>query len=325
MKIPPVVNRILPFWIMGHAVMLFLIAMMSGVVKKNLQMFNVDLSDLSMTNSEMASLFTKRDTTVASLITAAADAYNSGSTDPDSLISAVFGDDNNITAADLGLANKYEIGLWGYCAISQNGSRSCSSAKFDWAKKAINMSLIDSLPDLTNDAIQVPKKLKDGLKTFTKVSMYTQACFVSAFLHLIAGMVMGLVNSFLKPLSRKIWIMGSMGIIMAPASGALMASILVNVTVSAVKDVSKDYGGSAKLSINFIGMVWSAIIFDIAACVIWIMRAHPADGKPRGSVDGEKLIHGASATQYQPVDHSGAMGSGATQNSQSYEPYSQRG
>ncbi|KKF96904.1 SUR7/PalI family protein [Ceratocystis platani] len=328
LNIPPVVHRILPYWLLAHAIMLFLIAMLSGVVKK-MQMFEVNLSDLTISNTELSDLFTKRD--VAPIIASVEEAYASGSTTASEIVSAVFGDDNNITASDLGLANKYEVGLWGYCAVSANGTRDCSSAKFDWAKDAIDMTRFDELASSTNGVAELPKDLKDALKLFSKFSMYCQAAFVSAFIHMIVGLGLGLFVSFVRPLSRKIWLMASMSIVMGATASALLASIVSGVVVGGFKDAAKDYGLKAKMNVNFLGMAWFGVFFAAGACAVWFMRAPAANGGTRASVDGEKLINGAGgpvagSTQYQPIDHNqGAMGSGAAQPNSSYEPYSHRG
>lgn len=169
-----------PFVLAAVSMVALLVAALSGVANKNMYMFQVNTTGLSVSPSDAVSILSRAvlddrdvstpvlDARAAPVARAPAPAPASvgfhdssvarasvGFHDPsllsgDSTVAggatdgasekATVGSSGNITAADLNLGNLYDIGLWNYCETQQNGTRVCTKAQFNWAEKTLNNS-----------------------------------------------------------------------------------------------------------------------------------------------------------------------------------------
>src|SRR5688500_16825352 len=101
----------IPFLCTVASLIALLVAGLAGVTDKSLYMFRINTTELEISPSLIGSILNKRDP--------------QNFHDPTNLINTgtKVATGNNVTAADLGLHDLYDIGLWGYCYTPQNGSR----------------------------------------------------------------------------------------------------------------------------------------------------------------------------------------------------------
>jgi hypothetical protein len=100
--------------------------------------------------------------------------------------------DTVITASTLGLGDKYQVTLWGYCRVDSNGDRNCTDPEWDWASKHFNTSVLDTLAEQTGLNITLPKELHDALDVFKPVTKWTQIGFVISIVALAVEFVIGI-------------------------------------------------------------------------------------------------------------------------------------
>merc|ERR1711939_497006 len=247
-----------PFGLTLASLVCILIVMLAGVTNKSLDMFEIKTANLSISSSSLENLIdlTKRAPVPGdslSALTVAGLSPNTG---------------DNITAADLGLADSYKVSLWNYCATTGSNTN-CTKAEFDWAASKLNTSTVEATASaLTGTTVSLPSELKTALKTFKTFSKWTEVVYIIAFFTCVAELFLGLFGFCSR---------------------------------------ARSYGVKGSLNTSFLATTWLAAAFSIGAGMFWMLTIcccaadHSGNSKrkSRGVDDHEKLIPTGA---YQRVD-----------------------
>ncbi len=262
-----------------------LIAMLSGVTNKNLDMFQADTANLSISSSSLENLanLAKREAHFSDLTTAALSGSVSSST--------------NITAADLGLADTYKVNMWNYC-YSSGKNTTCTKAKFNWAASALNTTAIEALATSTAGVnVTLPTEMKDSLKTFIVFSKWTEVVYIIAFIASVIELVLG-VFAICSRAGSCITSLASGFATTTIIAASIMATVQSSIVVAALKSTAKAYGVNASLNTSFLAVTWLAVAFSIAGGLFWMFTTcccaadhskSPRNRRSRGDYS-EKLI-----------------------------------
>ncbi|KAG5978858.1 hypothetical protein E4U55_005840 [Claviceps digitariae] len=271
----------LPLALTIASIVALLIATLSGVAHNQMWMFQLDMQNLSISPADAAHLAGKAGIHLRDIKT------------------------DNISAANLNLANVYEVNLWGYCSTGSDGQRQCTEAKFNWAATALNTSLIESVTSATGIKIELPDEIKTSLKTFRVVTKWTQVAFIVALVALGVQFVLGIFAMYSRAVSCLIWLMSSVtAILVGVAAG--MATAMATVVVGAVESSAKFYGVKGQVGSRFLATVWIATVFAIVSGFFWIFTicCCKPDRRQRNrnsvAADGEKLLPTGS---YRPISN----------------------
>jgi hypothetical protein len=323
----------LPLGLTIGSIVCLLIAMLAGITDKNLSMFEIKTQNLSISSSSLENLvdLATRDVSPIQLLSRDIDINELGG----DLLDAAKGagtaaiDGANITAKDLGLADYYKVSLWGYCSWT-GGKRTCTKAKFDWARTELNTSSLENIASDNGLKVKLPKEISSALKTFTIVSKWTQVVYIIAIIAAAVELVFGLFAICSRIGSCCTFIVSSIATT-AIMAASILATVQSSVVVGAVKSTARAYNVGGSINTSFLAITWLAVAFSMAAGLFWLftMCCCAADhkskksssskgagkkgfmgfGGKRGSRNGdtEKLIPTGS---YQRVgdDHSGYHG-----------------
>ena len=315
-----------------------LIAGLAGIADKGLYNFQVNVTDLSMSPLSVSAILDGKGFKAPTI-----DDLNLPEVKdidfPD--LGDVFkrqSQTNNITAKDLGLYNVYDVNIWNYCFIKEDGARECTKGAFDWAANELNITTgeINSLITASGLNVTLPKEITDAIKAFGTVSKWTQIVFVISYVALGLALLMGLFANFSRIFSCITWLISFVATIATGAAAAL-ATATSAIIVGAVEASTDVYGVEAKMNKRFLATVWIGAAFAIAAGLFWaftICCCKP-DHSSRGSrnstaSESEKFIQNGPGYQRLsgPGAYSGGYASqsyGAPQQQQAggaYEPYS---
>jgi hypothetical protein len=209
-----------------------------------------------------------------------------------------------ITASTLGLGDKYQVTLWGYCRVDSNGDRNCTDPEWDWASKHFNTSVLDTLAEQTGLNITLPKELHDALDVFKPVTKWTQIGFVISIVALAIEFVIGIFANCTRVISCLLWLWAGITTVIVIATAAL-ATVTASVVVGAIESVGHKYNADASVNTSFLATIWIGAAFSIAAGLFWIFTiccCKPEsrdDRKARKSYnDGEKLLPGSNRGGY---------------------------
>ncbi|KAI0468516.1 SUR7 protein [Xylaria cf. heliscus] len=239
-----------------------------------------------------------------------------------------------ITASELGLANKYDFTLWGYCITPQDGKKNCTKAEFDWASKELDLDWVERLTEVAGLNVTLPKELNDGLNAYKTITKWTQVVFIIAIVALGLELLVGLFTACSRAVSCVTWIISGF------ATAAIIATaVLLTVTgstvIGVVLAVSKHYGVKANLNTSFLAVLWLSVAFAIGAGLFWLFSicCCKPENRPHGKgtrhLDTEK--NGATGS-YAPLGDNrnsgyggynyGAPQRGGARSDLAYEPYS---
>jgi hypothetical protein len=329
----------LPFGLTIASLICILLTMTAGITSKDLDLFQVNASGLSISSSSLSNLenLLKRNTTHFSSLTVAALTGGSSSSSSSTI---------NITAADLGLADRYKVSLWNYC--SQTGSNTtCTKGKFNWASDALNVTAIEDLASTTSGQnVTLPKELRTSLKTFVTVNKWTEVVYLIALLTCVLELVVGIFGFCSRAASCVTYIVSGLSTI-SIIIASVMSTVLGAITVGSIDSTAKAYGVKASLNTSFLAITWLAAAFSIGGGLFWMFTIcccaadhhskSPKNRRSRGGEDAEKLIPSGA---YQRVDdtHYNGQQTGVyhnqgafavptpnvkpTHNNGAYEPYS---
>jgi hypothetical protein len=284
-----------PFGLTLASIVCILIAMLAGVTDKNLDMFEIKTQNLSISSSSLQNLaneITKRspEPHYSDLTTSA---LNSGSSAVDSAISG-----DNITAAELGLADLYKVSLWGYCSQTAGSKSNCTKAKFDWASSALNTTAIETLTSTTGVTVNFPKEIKGALKTYAVVSKWTEVVYIIAIITAAVELIFGLFGFCSRAGSCCTFILSGISTT-AIIAASIMATAQSSIVTGAVLSVSKAYGVKASLNTGFLAVTWLAVAFSIGAGLFWMFsicccandhHSNKRSNRRSKGDDSEKLI-----------------------------------
>lgn len=315
----------LPFALTVGSIIFLLVGALAGVADKSLYLFRLDVSDLSIDPASVDSIID-----------------NISSRDLHDRAAKT----TNITAADLGLAKVYDIGLWGYCYTDQKNKRHCTKAKFDWANDALNTSYIEHFGSAAGVEIDLPEEIENALKAFRHVTKWTEVAYIVAFIALAVEIVLGIFANCSTLVSCCTWIIAGIATTLVGCAAGL-STAMAAVVVGAVEASAKYYGVSGKINTTFLSVVWISFALALGASMFWVFTIccckpeHRSSNRKNRRSDGEKLL--PSGGGYAPLgnDHEMTSGNYYNQNQSksqygaprypsgarsdlAYEPYSHR-
>ncbi len=312
---------LVPFLLTLASLVAMLVAGLSGIADKSLYMFRVNVTDLQLSADTVTSILS-----------------GSGINIPNIDIPGVGrrqAKTSNITAADLGLNDLYDVNVWNYCYTAQNGTRECTKPKFDWATTALNTTTDTYNNMLTSTGLNVtlPKEITSAVKSFGTVSKWTQIVFIIAYVALGVELFFGLFANCSRAFSCVTFLVAGIATVAVGAAAGLATATSV-VVVGAVEASAKIYGVDAHFNTRFLATVWLGVAFALAAGLFWMFticccapdhssrhggRSRHADAEKYQRLGGE---HGAGgynagyAQQYPRQSYAQPQHAGA------YEPYS---
>ncbi|KAG9240681.1 SUR7 protein-like protein [Calycina marina] len=319
----------LPFGLTLASLLCIILTLLAGVTNKNLEMFDVNTENMSISSSDLqnlVNLVTKRDALPepdnlgAGALTSAA-------------LNNVLTSTTNFTASDFGLADSYKVYLWNYCSTA-NSSTTCTKAKFNWASSALNVTYLNerasaiSIAASGNNAT-LPDDITTALKAYIHVSKWTQIVYSIALLFSVLTLVTGLFGFCSRVGSCITYLMCGLATTTIIAASA-MATASSAIVVGAIQGTSSSYGITASIKTPFLSLTWFAVAFSIGAGLFWSFSICCCKAQHRSKGNNEKFVPSTyqplhdpnmsyqSQTQgvYNPQAHVPARGAG-------YEPYKQ--
>lgn len=338
----------LPLILCVAAIIALLYAVLAGVSHRNLNMFSVDVSNLTIDASDARDLIQGLDvsnlgdniedqikenlpdgtdledlksklpdgTTLDDLKDKLPDGSSlsdiGNSIDLDSLLNndkarrAVSArQEGAITASTLGLGDKYQVTLWGYCRVNSDGDRNCTDPEWDWASKHFNTTVLDTIADQTGLNISLPKELHDALDVFKPVTKWTQIGFAISLAALAVEFVIGTFALCTRVMSCLVWLWAGLTTTIVIATAAL-ATVTASVVVGAIESVGHKYNAKASVNTSFLATIWIGAAFSIAAGLFWIFTiccCKPESRQERKARkgfnnDNEKLLPGSNRGGY---------------------------
>lgn len=254
----------------------------------------------------------------------------------------------NLTAAQLGLANSYDISLWGFCYRENPGSdRICSNPTLDWATKEFNGTAknLNAIGTLENIKIGMPTEVQKGLDAFAALTKWTQIVLIIAYVLLGIELLLGLFTSCSRVMSCLTWVVAGLAAT-AVCAAAAMATAMSAAVVGAIEGSQKVYGMRAGFNTRFLVAMWIAAALAIGAAMFWVFticccapekRPHRrAGGGGGGHSEKGGSYKGPYAPLHDPENDGGAYNRNSHQMSQygagprqtsgrsdlAYEPYS---
>ncbi|KAK1841798.1 integral membrane protein [Colletotrichum chrysophilum] len=325
----------LPFILTVGSLIFLMVAALGGVSNKDLYLFRVNLTDLEINPVSLSSVVSRDLNARALLSGGSAPGLSKAQTDSSGTQTS------NVTAADLGLDNLYDIALWGYCTTDTNGDKTCTKAKFNWAEEYLNTTTLTTIGSVTGKKVELPDEITSALSAFKTVSKWTQVAYIISFIALGLEIVFGIFANCTRAMSCITFLIASLASVAVCASAALSTATAV-VVVGVVEASAKWYGVSSSFNNSFLALIWISAALALGAGFFWMFTIcccapnHTRKERKRQS-DGEKLLPTGNTNAYQPIHEengyykqqqatqygapryaSGARGDMA------YEPYSHR-
>lgn len=317
---------LLPFLLTLASLIAMLIAGLAGVADKGLFMFRVNVTELSMSPLSVTKFLDGTGIKTPSIGDIDLSNINIGKRQSQS---------RNITAADLGLYDIYDVNVWNYCYTTRNGTRDCTKPEFDWAARALNITTgdINSMLTATGLNVTLPKEVTSAVKAFGTVSKWTQIVFIIAYVALGIELFFGLFANCSRAFSCVTWLIAAFATVAVGAAAGLATATSI-VVVGAVEATANLYGIDSHLNVRFLAAVWIGTAFAVAASAFWMFTicccAPDHSSRRSRSAEGEKLMAGAPGYQRlsEPNGYQGyaqqypRQSYGPQQHSGAYEPYS---
>ncbi|KAK3905280.1 SUR7/PalI family-domain-containing protein [Staphylotrichum tortipilum] len=317
---------LVPFLLTLAALAALLAGGLAGIADKGLYMFRVNVTDLSLSPLSVTKIL---DGT----------GINPPKVDFPGL--NFKRQSGNISAANLGLNDVYDVNVWNYCYTTQDGKRECTKPAFNWAATALNTTTGDFNNLLTANGFNVtlPKEITEAVKAFGTVSKWTQVVFIIAYIALGVELFFGLFANCSRAFSCVTFLVAGVATVAAAAAAGLATATSV-VVVGAVEASSNIYGVDAHFNTRFLATVWLGVAFAIGAGLFWMFTiccCAPDHGSRRSRARGaeaEKFIPGGPGYQRLSEPHGYNGGAGYAQqyprqsygapqgHAGAYEPYS---
>ncbi|KAL2270217.1 hypothetical protein VTJ83DRAFT_2401 [Remersonia thermophila] len=270
---------LVPFCLTLASLVAMLVGGLSGVLDKSLYNFSLNLTDLSISPNMVSSIIS-------------GEVFNNNKRDGA----------RNLTAADLGLYNVYDINPWNYCYTKQDGQRECIPAAYDWAAEALNNTTNNWNNILTSTGMNVtlPEEITDAVRAFGSVSRWTQISFMVAWVALGVELFFGLLANCSRAFSCATFLIALVaGLAVGAAAG--LATATAAIVVGAVEATQTVAGLDAHMNTRFLATVWLGVLFAAGAALFWMFticccapdrRSH---SRSRDTAGGEKYALGGLA------------------------------
>ncbi|KAI2783734.1 SUR7/PalI family-domain-containing protein [Daldinia loculata] len=346
----------LPFILTIGSIIAMLIAGLTGVTNNGLFIFEIDTRNVTIDAQTLQSLIGNI-TNAESISDKVDDTVNNGqkavsqnihnplnqhntrspaaqdTSDISGIIGSLTGSGDNITAAELGIDKIYQFTLWNYCAITSDGAKNCTKAKFNWAEEDLNTSWVDEFGKQLGGAnITIPDEVNDTLSTFKTLIKWTEVVYVIAMIGLALELVVGLFTACSSLVSCLTWVISGIATAFVIAAASMMTALAV-IVVGVTKGATSKYGGDASWNTNFLACVWIGVAFALGASFFWLFSIccckpenRPYNRRAGHGAEGEKFIPNGS---YAPLGDNrnsgynyGAPQRGGARSDLAYEPYS---
>ncbi|KAK2073792.1 hypothetical protein P8C59_008041 [Phyllachora maydis] len=282
-----------PFLLTLASLIAILVAGLAGITDKSLYMFQVDTANLTISSSEVRDIIGLKARDATSVIGQAVpdvagvsgvpgvpavpgasslpDVSGLSGLLPEQKQSSPSGSTGNVTAADLGLYDMYQINIWNYCYMAQNGTRECTSPKYNWAQGFVNMSTgtVDSLLTATGKNVTLPKGVTDGINAFVAVSRWTEIVFIIATVGLGIELFFGLFAECSRAFSCITFVIALVATVCVCAFAALATAMSV-VVVGTLEGTAKWYGVTSSFNGRFLAAIWLSVAFALAGAFFWL-------------------------------------------------------
>lgn len=325
----------LPFILTAASLVALLIVGLTGIASNQLYMFRVNTTDMSIDLSELESLLklTSRNVQLDSR-SFLDDLKNITEIEQLGEASGVLSG-GNITAQGLGLAQLYDVNLWGYCETEYNGTRTCTKAEINWAYKYLSTDNVTVTNSGVSANVSYPDEVKTAVEVFQQTSKWTQIVVIVAAVALGIELFVGLFTSCSRVVSCITWIFSGLATILVCAAAAAITAMSVLV-VGTLEGSNKLYGLHASFNGSFLAVAWIAAAFAIAASFFWLFTiccCKPEHRQKRSRGHGPEAEKFIPVGGYAPLhdDHNrfSQQSYGAPRHQQSgprsnlaYEPYS---
>ena len=332
----------IPFIATLVALIVLLVATLGGKHVPQVFLFQVNLTDLSINPSGVSGILDNLESTQPS--SDLLNSLNSLVSSRDILRDILGGDSSssssssNITAGDLGLANFYQVNLWGVCSGATVSTTDCTTPKWDWASQMLNTTWLDSIGASLGVNIKLPTEIVDGIKAFNASIRWMQIIFVAALALLGLELVFGFFSSCSRLWSCLAYIAAGIATTVSTAA-AIFATAVAATIVGLIKTSAELYGADADIGPKFLSLVWVAVAFAIAASLFWCFSACCCANSNRRESGTRFSDKGYSSRSYAPINNSARSSyvppmqqpsmshvpySHGTGRVDAYEPYSHR-
>lgn len=327
----------LPFILTAGSLLTLLIATLAGVADQNLYMFQVNTTDLEINPSSLLSLVGARDVDWRHWQNDAAsssDIKSVGSSTEDDTATT------NLTAADLGLSNLYDISLWGYCVVDQDNKHNCTKAEFNWAATYLNTT---SLKAESGEEVEMPEDITKSLQAFATLAKWTEVVFIIALISLAVELFFGIFATCSRFVSCITYLLAGIASVFV-CGAAAMATAQAALVVGTVEATAKWYGVGASFNNTFLVLIWLSALQALAAGFFWLFTIcccapsrSDRHSRKRNTQDAEKLLPTGAYAPLREAEHTGYIShSPAPQYNApgyvnrdrtdiAYEPYAHRG
>ncbi|KAL1839483.1 hypothetical protein VTJ49DRAFT_1458 [Mycothermus thermophilus] len=273
---------LVPFCLTLASLVTMLVGGLSGVLDKSLYNFRINITDLSISPDMVSSIIS-------------GDAFNKRQ------------EARNLTAADLGLDNVYDVNPWNYCYTKQDGERECTRAAFNWAEVALNSTTNDWNNILTSTGMNVtlPQEMTDAVKAFGTVSRWTQITFIIAWVALGVELFFGLFANCSRAFSCVTFLIALVAFIAVGAAAGL-ATGTAAIVVGAVEATQSVSGLDANMNTRFLTTVWLGVLFAAGATLFWMFTIcccapdRSSRSRSRDNAGGEKYALGGLGVPANP-------------------------
>ncbi|KAJ1327852.1 SUR7/PalI family [Microdochium nivale] len=357
----------LPFVLTVASIICVLIAGLTGVTNNNLHLLKLNLTEAQIDASQLAALLNGLSTAqnvnltnlgnaangdiqttlqniehnIQNLPNSVNNKRNTGTWHDSSLIqelgiptgASVPSTAHNITAKQLGLANTYQISVWGFCADWADGTHNCTRPQFNWAENQLNTNGLARFNQLAGINVTIPQEIDEGLKAFEQMIKWTQVVFIIACIALGIQFVVGIFTACSRAVSCVTWLVSAIAAAAVIAAAAMMTVLSLTVAGAVEGSMSK-YGADASVNRTFLSIIWLGAAFALGSSFFWLFsiccckpESRPHKSRAAHS-DGEKML---PVGAYQPIgEHQGAQNNynygvpqrGGARTDLAYEPYS---
>jgi len=313
----------LPFIMTIASLICILIVMTAGLTNKGIWMFEVSPKNLTVGVNQLESLANGKAIAPSSTLSSASSI--------ESAIAGIAGN-KNVSAADLGIGNSYQVYLWNYCyQTAAKNATVCSKSGYNWAASELNPAKLQANISatsiaLTGQNITLPKDITDALHTYATVSRWTQIVYIIALILTGLELVVGLfafcsrvgscITCFISGFSTSVIIIAS-----------ILATVASAIIVGALNRTVKQFGVTQSMGDSFLGVTWAAVGFSLGSGLFWMFSTCCCTGnhQRRNNIEKGPYVpiqvhnHQNIAPSYAP----GAPGYGAPPQrvGGGYEPY----
>lgn len=209
---------------------------------------------------------------------------------------AAAGTDNKMSAADIGLADHYEVNVWGYCYLNKDGHRHCTKARYDWPSSWLDRDEAGNAsdPSGTRATVALPEKIKKSLDLFRNITKGAQVAVIVCLLALGLTLLVGILAHFRPSLSGVLSAV-AWGTVILVCAAAGLVSAMAAIVMDAIENNAKGYGVVGSTGTSFLAIAWIGVVLAIAAAIFWLAASCCCvpQRRNRDRRMGGKMYHGA--------------------------------